>query len=1134
MHDTGRFWPLKMKRGQVAAGMGPLALGLLAMLVAAGMMVMSAMAGAGGGTRGYSPEEGYGEENPGAPTMSHCKVANVVNCATGNLTERQTDLTVRGRGPGLNVTRTYNSQLAVKAEASPFGYGWTGPYSAHLVVDRETGTATVHQGNGSAVVFHLTRDKTYTPEAWAEATLAKEGGVYVYTLPDQTKLTFNNLGQMLSETDRNGNTVTLIYNPEKHLLAVTDGDQRRLVFEYTPEGQVSSIKDPMGHTVRYTYGAGDLASVTLPGEAKPQWRFAYRSHKLTEMGEGRNLHPTTIAYDDSNHVVSQVDPMGHRHKLKYATLGSGTETKIIEPNGSETVEQFNKEGEPTKVTRAAGSEIASTTEYRYDKSLDLIAKTDPNGHTTEYGYDSTNDKTSERDPIGDETKWTYDSKHDIQTITTSNGAATTITRNKNGEPVVIERPVSGKEAQKTTFRYNAKGDLIEETDPLGNSTKYTYDSAGDRESETDPEGDKRTWKYNLDSQEIAEVSPKGNAEGANSSAYTTWSERDERGRLAKVTDPLGHTTEYKYEGNGNKEAVTDGNGHGTKYIYDEDNEQIGVEEPGKTVTKTGYDAEGKIVSHTDGNKNTTAYRRNSLEEITEEVDPLKRVTRRAYDAAGNLETMVDPLGRITAYTHDAENRLTGIDYSDGKTHPVKYEYAGNVVRTTDGTGVTVDTYDGLGRLVEVQNGHGEVVSYKYNIDGQPIEITYPNHKSVTRAYDRDGRLQEVTDWNAKTTKFSYDPDANLTAITFPSESMNEDRYTYDGTDKMSGVKMFRGTEALTSLLYARDGAGQVKLTTAQGLPGEEATEDVYSENNRLAKAGGTEYEYDGAGNPTKIGADTYTYDSADELRAGAGVTYTYNEAGQRVAATPAHGSATNYGYDQAGNLITVERSGRSHEPAIKDSYTYDGNGLRSSQTVDGETSNLTWNTAEELPLLLSDGTNNYIYGADSLPIEQISKAGATLYLHHDQQGSTRLLTNTKGEVETSYTYNSYGKLISTTGAATTPLLYDGQYTNTDTGLTYLRARSYDSTTAQFLTVDPALSTTNEPYAYTGDNPLNRMDPTGNGWRIALAVSLGALAIGAAAAGAVVTAPVWGPALLVTSAVLTVASIGVSIWAMWRR
>jgi RHS repeat-associated protein len=387
------------------------------------------------------------------------------------------------------------------------------------------------------------------------------------------------------------------------------------------------------------------------------------------------------------------------------------------------------------------------------------------------------------------------------------------------------------------------------------------------------------------------------------------------------------------------------------------------------------------------------------------------------------------------------------------------------------------------------------VSYRYNREGKPIEITYPNHKSITRVYDEYGRLREVTDWNSRTIKFTYDSNSNPTAITFPSETANEDRYTYDDAGEMSGVTMLRSTEVLASLSYARDGAGQVTQAFSQGLPSGGAAEYVYGEDDRLTKAGDTEYSYDSVGNPTRIGSDTYTYNSADELVAGGGMTYAYNEAGQRIEATPAHGAATTYGYDQAGDLITVQRPANDHEPEIDDTYTYGSNGLRFSQTIDGRTSNLTWDTAEELPLLLSDGTNSYIYGPDGLPIEQISNTGTTLYFHHDQQGSTRLLTNTKGEVEGSYAYSPYGELIARTGTATTPLLYDGQYTDADTGLIYLRARSYDPSTAQFVSIDPDLETTHEPYAYTGDNPLNRSDLTGRGWAACAAGVVGGIAGG---------------------------------------
>ena len=100
------------------------------------------------------------------------------------------------------------------------------------------------------------------------------------------------------------------------------------------------------------------------------------------------------------------------------------------------------------------------------------------------------------------------------------------------------------------------------------------------------------------------------------------------------------------------------------------------------------------------------------------------------------------------------------------------------------------------------------------------------------------------------------------------------------------------------------------------------------------------------------------------------------------------------------------------------------------------------------------------------------------YLHHDQAGSTRLLTGEGGEVTGAYTYDAYGNTTGHTGTATTPLGYVGEYTNADTGLQYLRARSYDPATGQFMNVDPIAAMTRAPYSYAGDNPLNASDPTG--------------------------------------------------------
>jgi len=120
----------------------------------------------------------------------------------------------------------------------------------------------------------------------------------------------------------------------------------------------------------------------------------------------------------------------------------------------------------------------------------------------------------------------------------------------------------------------------------------------------------------------------------------------------------------------------------------------------------------------------------------------------------------------------------------------------------------------------------------------------------------------------------------------------------------------------------------------------------------------------------------------------------------------------------------------------------------------------------------------YVYGLSKTSVEQINNSTSTVqYLHHDQQGSTRLLTGSTGKVEGKCTYSAYGT-PTCEGTSTTPLGYDAQYTSSDTGLQYLRNRVYDPATAQFLSVDPLEMYTGEPYSYAGDNPLNYGDPRG--------------------------------------------------------
>jgi RHS repeat-associated protein len=141
----------------------------------------------------------------------------------------------------------------------------------------------------------------------------------------------------------------------------------------------------------------------------------------------------------------------------------------------------------------------------------------------------------------------------------------------------------------------------------------------------------------------------------------------------------------------------------------------------------------------------------------------------------------------------------------------------------------------------------------------------------------------------------------------------------------------------------------------------------------------------------------------------------------------------------------------------------------------GSTQQFTWDVSSSVPDLLADGTNSYLYGPNGTPVEQIvTSTSAATYLVSDPTG-VRYQFNASGTVAGTKSYNPYGKCSSCSGS--TPFGFEDGYTDPN-GLVYLVNRYYDPTTAQFLSVDPLVAETGQPFAYAGDDPVNGSDPSG--------------------------------------------------------
>ena len=160
-------------------------------------------------------------------------------------------------------------------------------------------------------------------------------------------------------------------------------------------------------------------------------------------------------------------------------------------------------------------------------------------------------------------------------------------------------------------------------------------------------------------------------------------------------------------------------------------------------------------------------------------------------------------------------------------------------------------------------------------------------------------------------------------------------------------------------------------------------------------------------------------------------------------------------------------------------YTYNGEGLRTSATIGGTTNQFTYDTTASIPAVLEDGTYAFVYGPSGEPVEQINTSATAYYFVSDLLGSTRALTNGSGTVVATFNYAALGNITSQTGAVTTPIGFAGAYTDSNSGLLYLVNRYYDPNTGQFLTVDPDVAETGQPYSYASDDPIDIIDPSGD-------------------------------------------------------
>ena len=970
--------------------------------------------------------------------------------------------------------------------------------------------------NGSSYVYTRRGTSIYTFDVasghlTAESDLAGSKASPSY----QTSLSYDGSGHLAKITDPGGRSYMLAWTGN-HVTGLSDTAGRQVTYGYDAEGNLTDVR-----------GVGTTRTPVVKDDDHEQYGYAAGTHLMTSMRTPKNFGGpagavTAMTYDSADRVTQQTDPAGGATTFVYGPDGglADGQTLTTDPSGHQTLYTYQNRLLVSE-TKGYGTPDAGTSSYSYDPvTLGVIGETDPDGGLWTYTYDDHGNRTSASNPLGLTSNYAYDDVGNLIESIDPSGVAVVnqydqaghVPAGAAGERVVTSSTMTkaNNVVESTTGNFGAApirtvnsyyddaahpGDRSRVADPRGNTTTTAYDGFGDVVSTTDRMGGRTLRGYDTGTGRLTSIVDANGAAagvapgctppatGCTALGYDAW------GNVVSTTDPMGHRTLAAFDADGNQTSSTDGNSKVTGTTFDAAGRAVQTTLPDGAVQKVEYNPDGTVAAAVDGAGNRTTYGYDGQGRQVNRTDPDHRTTASHLDPAGRLTTTTDAAGRTTTLGHDAAGQPSAVSYSDGVTPGVRYTYDpdGRRATMTDGSGTSSWSYDAFGEVTRHVQGSGAATTYAYDDNGNRTGIGYPGTtaKSVTQVFDKSDRPTSVTDWNGKATGFGYDAANQLTTATYPNGDVVTN--AFDPAGQLSTLKVAAGGTTLASMTYGRDGAGQPLTMTPTGLPGGAQTYTYTDREQLKSSTTGTStaaYTYDAAANPTTTAGSSQAFDAAGQIcwalpsgtsaagcaAAPAGATaYQYNAQGDRISMTPAGGSATTYGYDQADRLTSV--SG----PAGAASYAYDGTGLRTTKTAGATTNTFTWDDGS-VPNLLSDGVKDYVYGPGGVPIEQVGASG-TEWFFHDALGSTRALLGANGAITGSYAYDPNGRVITASGAAS-PIQYAGGYTDAETGFSYLRARYYDPVTTQFLTVDPLVDATRAAYTYASNNPLTFTDPSG--------------------------------------------------------
>ena len=351
--------------------------------------------------------------------------------------------------------------------------------------------------------------------------------------------------------------------------------------------------------------------------------------------------------------------------------------------------------------------------------------------------------------------------------------------------------------------------------------------------------------------------------------------------------------------------------------------------------------------------------------------------------------------------------------------------------------------DGLGRATRASDAQRVYASNAaYHPSGGLTGLSYGNGLTFSASYNARQLMSAMQVSGGGTTAISFvygrDPNGRITAISDLAVSGQYRTFGYDGLGRL-----VTATGPWGSGSYTYHVLGNLTTRTL----GSRVVEMEYNASNRLHRHRDTadgnvwrNYAYDSRGNVTNNGSISFTYDRAERpvsISGAASGSFVYDAHGRRVKQVT--GGQTIYSvYSSGGTLLYRDNATTST------ATDYIRMGGRAIARVRG--SHVEWTHADHL----------------GSPAAATSAAGAVLW----REDHTPF-----GEARQGPTQN-----VDNEG-------FTGHIADAASGLVYMQARYYDPLIGRFLSSDPVGFATGGPayfnrYAYTANDPVNMVDPTG--------------------------------------------------------